>query len=98
MAGLYGYQWQKAREGYLRKHPLCVHCNEKGRVTPATVVDHKKPHRGNLKLFWDKSNWQGLCKVCHDSWKQRLEKTGTVAGCNKDGIPLDPNHHWNTSS
>ena len=24
------------------------------------------PHRGDQKLFWDKSNWQALCKKCHD--------------------------------
>lgn len=46
-------------------------------------------------LFWDSSNWQALSKRCHDSWKQRLEKSGTVAGCDASGIPLDPNHHWN---
>ncbi|MGI6721758.1 MAG: HNH endonuclease [Anaerovoracaceae bacterium] len=25
------------------------------------------PHRGDQKLFWDRSNWQSLCKSCHDS-------------------------------
>lgn len=33
----------------------------------ATVVDHIIPHRGDQKLFWDRSNWQALCKSCHDS-------------------------------
>jgi 5-methylcytosine-specific restriction protein A len=33
---------------------------------PAIVVDHIIPHKGNYKLFWDKSNWQSLCKSCHD--------------------------------
>lgn len=31
----------------------------------ATVVDHKRPHRGDLQLFWDRNNWQGLCEDCH---------------------------------
>lgn len=48
-------------------------------------------------LFWDKTNWQALCKRCHDSYKQRLEKSGTVAGCDTSGMPLDPNHHWHRS-
>jgi len=91
----YGYKWQKAREGYLRSHPLCIRCKDNGRVEPATVVDHKVPHKNDMKLFWDKSNWQPLCKHCHDSYKQRLEKSGRVAGCNDKGIPIDPNHHWN---
>lgn len=70
----YGYKWQKAREAYLSKHPLCVYCEREGRVTAATVVDHKVPHRGDMKLFWDSdNNWQSLCKPCHDSVKQREE-------------------------
>ncbi|MFK3973764.1 HNH endonuclease [Pseudomonas sp. NPDC087358] len=61
----YGYRWQKAREGFLRKHPLCVHCEQRGRVTAATDVDHITPHRGDKDLFWDRQNWQGLCHPCH---------------------------------
>ena len=41
------------------------------KLTPATVVGHIIPHRGNQKLFWDEKNWQPLCKDCHD------RKTGT---------------------
>ena len=62
----YGARWQKARLGYLRSHPLCRACEDVGRVTLATVVDHKVPHRGDMALFWDPSNWQSLCKTCHD--------------------------------
>lgn len=58
-------RWIKARLSYLRVHPLCVHCKQNNRVTSATVVDHKTPHKGNLKLFWDSNNWQGLCGSCH---------------------------------
>ena len=29
-------------------------------------VDHIIPHRGDQKLFWDRNNWQALCKPCHD--------------------------------
>ena len=36
------------------------------KITPATVVDHIVPHRGDKKLFWDQSNWQPLCKEHHD--------------------------------
>jgi len=35
-------------------------------VQAATVVDHIKPHRGDKTLFWERSNWQALCKQCHD--------------------------------
>jgi CRISPR/Cas system-associated endonuclease/helicase Cas3 len=80
-------------------------CQEQGRVTAATVVDHIIPHKlkealrsGDSqaiakaqKLFWSRKNWQGLCKQHHDSTKQRMEKRGTVIGCDENGLPLDPN-------
>ncbi|HEM4265086.1 TPA: HNH endonuclease [Streptococcus suis] len=62
----YNAQWNKARLRYLKVHPLCVQCKVKGRLTKATVVDHIKPHRGDQELFWNQSNWQALCKSCHD--------------------------------
>lgn len=52
---------------YLARHPLCVRCLAEGHYVPATVVDHIVPHRGDQKLFWDESNWQALCKHCHDT-------------------------------
>ncbi|GAB6174487.1 HNH endonuclease signature motif containing protein [Paradesulfitobacterium aromaticivorans] len=63
----YDSRWRKARERYLKAHPLCVLCEQEGKLTPANVVDHIKPHKGNKELFWDESNWQSLCKACHDS-------------------------------
>jgi len=69
-------------------------CAEQGKVTPATVVDHVKPHKGDQQLFWDKTNHQALCKLCHDAHKKRLELSGKVVGCDVNGTPIDPNHHW----
>lgn len=62
----YDHKWRKARLAFLRAHPLCVHCERDGQVTAATVVDHITPHQGDMELFWDSSNWQPLCKRCHD--------------------------------
>ena len=62
----YDSKWRSARALFLKKNPLCVKCRENGKLTPATVVDHIIPHRGNPVLFWDRSNWQPLCKDCHD--------------------------------
>ena len=63
----YDSRWQKARARYLKAHPLCVLCARQNRYVKATVVDHIKPHRGDPVLFWDESNWQSLCKPCHDN-------------------------------
>ena len=73
-------QWQQLRKQVLNKQPLCVECLKAKRITPATVVDHIKPHKGNEKLFYDISNLQSLCKSCHDRktakedgrWKRRV--------------------------
>lgn len=74
----YGYKWQKAREGWLNAHPLCAYCERLGRVANGNVVDHIVAHRGDMALFWDRTNWQTLCKPCHDSIKQ-AEEAGTAA-------------------
>lgn len=64
----YDGKWQLARAAFLKAHPNCVMC---GAV--ARVVDHKTPHRGDRKLFWQRSNWQPLCTPCHSSCKQSQE-------------------------
>jgi 5-methylcytosine-specific restriction enzyme A len=73
----YGARWQKARIAFLRRYPLCgdrpgggktlfSQCQERGIVTPATVVDHQRPHRGDSTLFWDTANnWAAMCASCH---------------------------------
>ena len=70
----YGRRWRKARLSFLKMRPLCVRCQAVGKIEPATVVDHIKPHRGDKALFWDVDNWQALCKPCHDN------KTATEDG------------------
>lgn len=62
----YGHKWQQAREQFLRAHPLCRRHEARGEVVAATVVDHIVPHKGDQDLFWRRSNWQPLCKHCHD--------------------------------
>ena len=62
----YDYKWQKARKQFLNEYPLCVNCLKEGLTVIADVVDHIKPHKGDKELFWNRSNWQSLCKSCHD--------------------------------
>ena len=70
-------------------------CAAIGVQTPACVVDHIIPHRGDSKLFWNRRNWQSLCNPHHVSAKQRDEARGYVSGVNVSGRPLDPQHPWN---
>jgi 5-methylcytosine-specific restriction protein A len=60
----YGAAWRRARAAHLAEHPLCVECERQGSSVPATVVDHIAPHRGDMALFWDSTNWQSLCATC----------------------------------
>lgn len=87
----YGWKWQQARAAFLSRPEsvLCRMCEAQGRVTEATVVDHIVPHKGDSKLFWDRSNWQPLCKPCHDSAKKAMEMGGKVA-IGVDGWPINP--------
>lgn len=70
----YTYRWQKASAGWLRSHPLCVHCEAQGLVVAATEVDHIIPYKGDATLQWDSNNWQSLCSSCHS------KKTATEDG------------------
>lgn len=72
----YGGRWQRARVAFLRSNPLCVHCQREGLVTAATLVDHRIPHRGDMVLFWDQTNWDPLCATHHSSDKQMAERSG----------------------
>lgn len=60
---LTGRRRQVRNARWLAKHPLCVHCDRHGRVTPAVEVDHAVPlHLGGRE---DRTNLQGLCGNCH---------------------------------
>ena len=62
----YNTAWRRYRQAFLIKSPLCVECDKRGQIREATVVDHIIPHKGDMKLFWDKDNHQPMCKRCHN--------------------------------
>ena len=94
----YGGRWQRARLVFLNDpaNALCRMCLAEGRTTAADTVDHVTPHKGDQTLFWDRSNWQALCKWHHDSAKKSQEMTGRIPGVDINGEPLDPSHPWRT--
>jgi 5-methylcytosine-specific restriction endonuclease McrA len=65
----YDSKWDRERAAFLKANPICNFC-----PAPSKVVDHKTPHKGDMRVFWDRSNWQGLCTHCHSSTKQRQER------------------------
>ncbi len=62
-------EWRKLRESYLKQHPVCEECLNKGKVTPAEDIHHRispfKNGECNKALFLDYNNLQALCKRCH---------------------------------
>ena len=89
--------WKRLRAEQLRQAPLCAMCSAEGRITPATVADHVKPHKGDRSLFFG-GELQSLCKPHHDGEKQRQEARGYSNAVGPDGWPLDPSHPSNRSS
>jgi 5-methylcytosine-specific restriction protein A len=84
---LYNRQWTySSRPAFLMEHPLCEVIRYKdsdgqlkfirrheGRVVAASVVDHIVPHKGDTALFHDQSNWQALCRDCHNYKTAKLD-------------------------
>lgn len=65
----YTREWEKAAREFLASFPKCRRCDR-----PADLVDHIKPHKGDMRIFWDQANWQGLCTHHHNSAKQSEER------------------------
>nr|DAY45641.1 MAG TPA: HNH endonuclease [Caudoviricetes sp.] len=63
----YTSRWSKESRAFLALHPWCAECARHGKTVPAELVDHIRPHKGDIGLFWNRSNWQALCWSCHSS-------------------------------
>jgi len=59
----YTWEWEKASKAYLALpgNELCA-CGCKQR---ANMVDHIVAHKGDMRLFWDRSNWQPYHTTCN---------------------------------
>lgn len=83
--------WYRLRRSVLAEVPLCQYCPP-GVITPATEVDHKN----NDPADNSRENLVSCCKPCH-SIKTMADLYGRPArlGCDSDGNPINPSHHWN---
>jgi 5-methylcytosine-specific restriction endonuclease McrA len=69
-------RWKRLRWDVLvRDLFTCQMCGHIEANTSLLVGDHKIAHRGDPDLFWDIDNVQCLCKACHDTDKQRAERS-----------------------
>lgn len=72
-------RWRRLRQEVLIRDAYT--CQRTGHVLggkhPAPdspVVNHKRPHRGDERLFWDIDNLETVSKAVHDSEIQREEQ------------------------
>ena len=85
---LRGRAAQERRKRFLDINPLCVRCQDKGRVTAATELDHRVPltHGGAD----DADNLRALCRPCHLA-VTREQFGKRPKGCDRFG---NPNGGW----
>ncbi len=84
-------RWKKRAHAQLAAQPLCAFCLRTNKITPATIVDHVVPHRGNEYAFWN-GEVQSLCAYHHNSHKKQDEFLGYSKDIGLDGWPVDKQH------
>lgn len=96
--------WKAARRAALERDGYrCVVCGADIRGRGQSRVDHIKPLRTYPHLGLTLSNLRSLCAT-HDNQGHRekgrqapaagREERFVIAGCDSNGQPLDPAHHW----
>lgn len=77
----YGYKWRQSSKLYLAKHPYCAECARQGRRELATEVDHIVPHKGDMKLFWDRTGRACAIPATQSRQLRRTEASATAEAC-----------------
>ena len=72
----YSRDWELLSRRVRTEDPLCVLCEQAGRITPATEVHHIQSVRAAPGRRLDRSNLMPLCAECH----RRMESGQTIPG------------------
>jgi len=86
--------WKTLRAEVLASEPLCRMCAARGLVVPATDVDHIEDSREDYTDDNSRLNLQSLCHTCHSLKTAASMNKSVYLGCDTNGMPLDPAHHW----
>ena len=70
----YNNRWLRESKHFI-KGKVCVICEKNGIVKMAECTDHIIPHKGDMELFWDITNWQPLCSPCNT--KKAIKEEGS---------------------
>lgn len=69
------WRWTQLSRAFRIEHPLCEECKRRGRLRPATCVDHIEPWPiCGEQGFFDRANLQALCNDCNNRKGQRDKK------------------------
>ena len=72
-------RWKRLRWSVLvRDRFTCQRCGRTISDTSLLVANHKAPHRGDERLFWDEGNLEAACKPCHDGAIQSEERRAGI--------------------
>jgi 5-methylcytosine-specific restriction protein A len=69
----YDNRWGRFAKQYLQRNPLCVFCAQRGIVTAASEVHHRRKLKDHPELKYDESNLAASCKPCHSALTRRGE-------------------------
>jgi 5-methylcytosine-specific restriction protein A len=64
-------RWLKLRAAFLRANPLCLDCEARGDLTPATTPHHVEERLANPDRALDWDNLRPLCSSCHSKRHRR---------------------------
>ena len=71
-------RWQKLRDWFIARHPVCVECG-----AAAEVVDHKvQISAGGAPL--DEANLQSMCDYCHNRKRNSEARAARANTCASD--------------
>ena len=74
--------WQRLRNYYYSRHPLCECCLAHDRYTPAEHVHHRrmfmsgKDDNERWRLLSDPNNLTSCCRVCHEAIHRKIKRYG----------------------
>jgi len=80
----YDTRWQRESAEFLAR-PENKRC-ACGCGRPATMVDHKVAHKGDLRLFWDRANWQPMNRRCNS--RKAASREGGFGNPTRAGMAL----------
>lgn len=86
--------WYRLRRMVLTEQPLCPECQARGVLEVATQVHHINDNA----MDNSRENLVGLCAPCHSRHTAEDMGKRVSHGCDLQGNPANPMHHWNKPS